>query len=38
MNPFTEAIDWIDDNADVMGPIGAFLGIGIALVLGFILQ
>jgi hypothetical protein len=33
MNPFTYAIDWLDDNADVAGPIGAFIGIGLAIAL-----
>lgn len=36
MNPFTALIDWLDDNADY-APIGAFIGLGIALVLAFTL-
>jgi hypothetical protein len=36
MNPFTYAIDWLEDNADY-APIGAFIGLGIALVLAFTL-
>jgi hypothetical protein len=35
MNPFTYAIDWLDDNADY-APIGAFIGVGIAIALCFI--
>lgn len=26
-------LDWIDDNGDFMGPIGAFLGIAIAVII-----
>jgi hypothetical protein len=29
-------LDWIDENADVMGPLGAFMGIGISLAVCFI--
>ena len=36
MNPFTAVIDWLDENADVGGPVGAFIGVGIALALCFI--
>ena len=32
MNPFTYMIDWLDDNADY-APIGAFIGVGIAIAL-----
>jgi hypothetical protein len=35
MNPFTYAMDWLDDNADY-APIGAFIGLGIAIALCFI--
>ena len=35
MNPFTMIIDWLDENADY-APIGAFIGVGIAIVLCFI--
>jgi hypothetical protein len=35
MNPFTYMIDWLDDNADY-APIGAFIGVGIAIALCFI--
>ena len=35
MNPFTEFIDWLDMYGDVAGPIGAFIGVGIAIVLAF---
>ena len=34
MNPFTALIDWLDENADY-APIGAFVGLGIALILAF---
>ena len=30
-------LDWIDENADVMGPLGAFIGVAIAVALCFIL-
>jgi hypothetical protein len=30
-------LDWIDENADVMGPLGAFIGVGISVTLCFIL-
>jgi hypothetical protein len=36
MNPFTYAIDWLDDNADFMAPVGAFIGVAIAIALCFI--
>jgi len=36
MNPFTALIDWLDENADY-APIGAFIGVGIALILCFTL-
>jgi hypothetical protein len=36
MNPFTAVIDWLDDNADFGAPIGAFIGVGIAVALCFI--
>lgn len=36
MNPFTLLIDWLDENADY-APIGAFIGVGIALILAFTL-
>jgi hypothetical protein len=36
MNPFTALIDWIDESADFMAPVGAFIGIGIAIALCFI--
>ena len=35
MNPFTYMIDWLDENADY-APIGAFIGVGIAIALCFI--
>jgi hypothetical protein len=37
VNPFTAVIDWIDENADFGAPIGAFIGVGIAVALCFIL-
>ena len=36
MNPFTAVIDWIDENGDFSAPIGAFIGVGIAIALCFI--
>jgi hypothetical protein len=36
MNPFTYAIDWLDDNADFMAPVGAFIGMAIAIGLAII--
>jgi hypothetical protein len=36
MNPFTAVIDWLDENADY-APIGAIIGLGIAVALCFIL-
>jgi hypothetical protein len=36
MNPFTSLIDWLDDNADY-APIGALIGVVIAVALAFIL-
>jgi hypothetical protein len=35
MNPFTAIIDFIEDNGDY-APIGAFIGVGVAIVLCFI--
>ncbi len=35
MNPFTMLIDWLDENADY-APIGAFIGLGVAIALCFI--
>ena len=37
MNPFTALIDWLDEYADVAAPVGAFIGVGIALILCFTL-
>jgi hypothetical protein len=47
INPYTETpweletqmfiLDWIDENADVMAPVGAFIGVAIAVALCFIL-
>jgi hypothetical protein len=37
MNPFTALIDWLDMYADVAGPVGAFVGVAIAVVTAFIL-
>jgi hypothetical protein len=37
MNPFTALIDWLDMYADVAAPVGAFLGVAIAVVTAFIL-
>lgn len=36
MNPFTYMIDWLDDNADFMAPVGAFIGIAIAFTIAII--
>ena len=36
MNPFTALIDWIDESADFMAPVEAFIGVGIAIALCFI--
>jgi hypothetical protein len=33
MNPFTYLIDLLDDYGDVGGPIGAFIGVGVAIAL-----
>ena len=33
---FGSIADWMDDNLDVGAPLGAFIGIGIALVMCFI--
>lgn len=33
---FGNIADWLDDNLDVAGPVGAFIGVAVALVLGFI--
>jgi len=35
-NPFMAVIDWIDENADFGAPIGAFIGVAIAVALCFI--
>jgi hypothetical protein len=35
MNPFTAVIDWLDENADY-APIGAFIGVVVAVALCFI--
>jgi hypothetical protein len=35
-NPIMAVIDWIDENADFGAPIGAFIGVGIAVALCFI--
>ena len=37
MNPFTAVIDWLDEDADVAGPIGAFVGVAVAIAIAFIL-
>jgi hypothetical protein len=37
MNPFTALIDWLDEYADVAAPVGAFVGVAIALILCFTL-
>ena len=29
-------LDWIDENLDVMAPVGAFIGVGISLAVCFI--
>jgi hypothetical protein len=36
-NPFTAVIDWLDEYADVAGPVGAFVGVAIAVAIAFIL-
>jgi hypothetical protein len=36
MNPFTSLIDWVDENADVAGPLGAFIGLGLAITIAVI--
>jgi hypothetical protein len=36
MNPFTAVMDWLDDNADVGAPIGAFIGVAVAVIACFI--
>jgi len=36
-NPIMAVIDWIDENADFGAPVGAFIGLGIALILAFTL-
>jgi hypothetical protein len=33
MNPFTYLIDLLDEYGDVGGPIGAFIGVGVAIAL-----
>lgn len=35
-NPFTDLIDWLEMYADVGGPIGAFIGVGLAVIACFI--
>jgi len=35
-NPFTYLIDLLDEYGDVAGPIGAFIGVAIALITCFI--
>jgi len=37
MNPFTALIDWLDEYADVAGPIGAFIGVAVSVILCFTL-
>jgi hypothetical protein len=36
MNPFTYMIDFLDENADFMAPVGAFIGIAIAFTIAII--
>jgi len=36
MNPFTYMIDFLDDNADFMAPVGAFIGLAIAFTIAII--
>jgi hypothetical protein len=36
MNPFTYLIDWLDDNADVAAPLGAFIGLAVAFTLAIV--
>lgn len=36
MNPFTMFTDWLDEVADYAAPIGAFVGVGICLLIGFL--
>jgi hypothetical protein len=36
MNPFTSLIDWVDENADVAGPLGAFIGLALAITIAVI--
>ena len=35
-NPFTAVIDWLDENADVGAPVGAFIGVAVAVIACFI--
>jgi hypothetical protein len=35
-NPFTAVIDWLDENADFGAPIGAFIGVALAVIACFI--
>lgn len=37
LNPFTAMIDWLDEYGDVAGPIGAFIGVAIAVITCFVL-
>jgi hypothetical protein len=36
MNPFTALIDWLDENADLGAPVGAFVGVALAVIACFI--
>ncbi len=36
MNPFTMFIDWLDEYADVAAPVGAFVGVAIAIIICFV--
>jgi hypothetical protein len=36
MNPFTYAIDWLEDNADFGAPVAAFIGVAVAIAICFI--
>jgi len=38
MNPFTTVIDWIEEHADANWPWPAFLGVGIAVAICFIME
>jgi hypothetical protein len=35
-NPIMAVIDWIDENADFGAPIGAFIGVALAVIACFI--